>query len=195
MPVNESVYQQSQRVVHTENATYENILFNDNVANFVGPFTCEIGNVRGIAMETVDLNGKLPNYTISVHCIHYGHSHLVCLYIYPGVSISRSGFTVGMLAAARCTSDTPVSTMEWLANGTVVESAMSTQILDLIIPLVNDSIHGDVFVCRVTRDYGMMATQNFAVNVDGRRTTMQNEHVASTSLNCSPIRFTHSQCE
>ena len=62
MPANESIYQPSQRVVHTENATYENTLFNDNVVNFVGPFTCEIGNVRGSVMETADLNGKLPNY-------------------------------------------------------------------------------------------------------------------------------------
>ena len=100
-----------------------------------------------------------------------------------------------MLAAARCTSDTPVAIMEWLTNGTVVDSALSTQTLDLIIPMVNDSIHGDVFVCRATRDNGMTATQNFAVNVDGRGTTMQNKHVASTSLYSSPPRFTHSQCQ
>ena len=190
MPVNTSVYQQSQRVVHTENATYENILFNDNVADFAGTFTCEVGNARGAATETVELNGELPIIIILFQSTVYLWPN-VCLY--PGVSISRCAFSVGMLAAARCTSDTLAISMEWLVNGTVVESAVSTQILDLIIPLVNDSIHGDVFVCRVTRDYGMMATQNLAVNVDGRRTTMQNEDVASTSLNCSPIRFTHRQ--
>ena len=95
------------------------------------------------------------------------------------MSISRSGFTVGMLAAARCTSDTPVAILEWLTNGVVVESAMATQTLDLIIPMVNDSIHGDVFVCRVTRDNGMIATQNFTMDVDGKYSvTLKFDHVA-----------------
>ena len=40
VPVNVSLYEQSQRVVDTENATYENVLFSDNVANFIGTFTC-----------------------------------------------------------------------------------------------------------------------------------------------------------
>ena len=66
MPVNESIYQPSQRVVHTENATYENVLFNDNVVDFVGTFTCEVSNVRGNVIETVEIiNSELPNY------IHY----------------------------------------------------------------------------------------------------------------------------
>ena len=65
MSVNTSVYQLSQRVVHTESATYENVLFNENVADFVGTFTCEVSNVRGSAMETVELNGELPIYYFS----------------------------------------------------------------------------------------------------------------------------------
>ena len=69
---------------------------------------------------------------------------------------------------ATCTSDTLATSMEWLTNGVVVESDMSTQTLDLIIPLVNDSIHNDVFICRVTREDGMIATQNFTVIVDGK---------------------------
>ena len=58
MLVNDSLYQQSQRVVNTETATYENFLFNDDVTNFVGTFTCEVSNIRDIAQETLELNGK-----------------------------------------------------------------------------------------------------------------------------------------
>ena len=59
VPVNNSLYQQSQRVVDTETATYENVLFNDDVSNFIGTFTCEVGNVRGTSEDTVELNGGL----------------------------------------------------------------------------------------------------------------------------------------
>ena len=164
MPVNESIYQPSQRVVHTENATYENVLFNDNVNDFASTFTCEVSNVRGNVIETLELNGVLPNYFCPLYM--YMIWPIVCLC--SGVSISHSGFILGMLATVRCTSDIPVSIMEWLTNGVVVESAVSTQMLDLIIPLVNDSIHGDVFACRATRDNGMMAAQNFTIDVYGK---------------------------
>ena len=64
--------------------------------------------------------------------------------------------------------------IEWLRNGMVVESAAFTGIqqLDLVFSPVNDSIHNQVYLCRVTRDgeNGRMvtATQNFTVNVDGK---------------------------
>ena len=57
MLVNDSLYQQSQRVVDAVNAAYESVLFNADVANFVGTFTCEVSNVRNSAEETVELNG------------------------------------------------------------------------------------------------------------------------------------------
>ena len=40
-------------------ATYENVLFNADVANFVGNFTCEVSNVKGTNEVTVELNGWL----------------------------------------------------------------------------------------------------------------------------------------
>ena len=46
-------------MVDTETATYENILFNDDISNFVGSFTCELSNVRNTAQDTVELNGEL----------------------------------------------------------------------------------------------------------------------------------------
>ena len=57
IPVNTSIYEQSQRLVNAESATYENVLFNENVANFVGAFTCEVSNVRDAVEEIVELNG------------------------------------------------------------------------------------------------------------------------------------------
>ena len=61
VPVNRSLYEQSQRLVDAERATYENVLFNNDVANFVGTFTCEVSNVRltNPVQETLELNGEL----------------------------------------------------------------------------------------------------------------------------------------
>ena len=84
------------------------------------------------------------------------------------MSITLSQFNVGQEATATCRSVTPTTSMEWLANGLVVASATSTQKLVLLFSLVNDSIHGQVYVCRVTRDGGMTATQNFTVQVNGK---------------------------
>ena len=41
-----------------ETSTYESVLFNDDVANFVGSFTCEVSNARGTFRETTQLNGE-----------------------------------------------------------------------------------------------------------------------------------------
>ena len=77
-------------------------------------------------------------------------------------------------ATASCKSDVPASMIEWLRDGIVVDSAAFTGIqeLDLVFSPVNDSIHTQVYVCRVTRDGGnemtVTAAQNFTVNVDGK---------------------------
>ena len=57
VPVDLSLYEQSQQLVDAESATYQSILFNDNVTNFVGTFTCEVSNVRETVQETTELNG------------------------------------------------------------------------------------------------------------------------------------------
>ena len=44
--------------MNAESATYESVLFNDDIANFVGAFTCEVSNVRGTNQETTELNGE-----------------------------------------------------------------------------------------------------------------------------------------
>ena len=43
--------------MNAESAMYENVLFNADVANFVGSFTCEVSNARGTNEVTVELNG------------------------------------------------------------------------------------------------------------------------------------------
>ena len=83
--------------------------------------------------------------------------------------IIRDQFKVGESATAVCKSDIPATRIEWLTNGEeVIESALPTQELDLVFPLVNDSIHNEVYFCRVTREGLMTATQNFTLNVDGK---------------------------
>ena len=59
IPVDLSLYEQSQRLVDAVEATYQSVLFNVNVTNFVGIFTCEVSNVRvtSLVQETVELNG------------------------------------------------------------------------------------------------------------------------------------------
>ena len=57
-PINETLYEQSQRLVNAETATYENILSSNIIANFVGSFTCEVSNDRATVAETTELNGE-----------------------------------------------------------------------------------------------------------------------------------------
>ena len=166
--VNDSLYQPSQRVVNTETATYDNVLFNNDITNFVGTFTCEVSNVRSTAQETVVLNGQLISYSQSLILYRLLIFNMCLL---TGVFITRDQFKVGQSATASCRSDTPATRIEWFStsNGEVIESALSTQELDLVFSLVNDSTHDEVYTCRVTREGGIMiATQNFTVNVDGK---------------------------
>ena len=86
-----------------------------------------------------------------------------------GVSITSDVFGVGRPATVTCVSDTEVSTIEWLHNGVTLESssATSTKQLALIFSQINDSIHGEVYTCRVTRVNGMKAQQVFIPDVIG----------------------------
>ena len=84
------------------------------------------------------------------------------------MTITRDPFTVGQSATARCISDTLATRIEWLnEENVVVTSTTSTKQLNLVFTLVSDSIHNQIFVCRVTRDGGMVAMQNLTVDVDG----------------------------
>ena len=101
-------------------------------------------------------------------------SYNIGMFMNAGVFIIRDEFSVGESATASCKSDAPALMIEWLRDGMMVESAAFTSIqeLDLVFSPVNDSIHTQVYVCRVTRDGGngmtVTAVQNFTVNVDGK---------------------------
>ena len=59
VPVDLSLYEQSQRLVDAVEATYQSVLFNENVTNFVGTFTCEVSNIRVTVpvQDSLELNG------------------------------------------------------------------------------------------------------------------------------------------
>ena len=76
---------------------------------------------------------------------------------------------IGSHANVSCLSDTQTEKMEWLRDGdSMVLAAQSrTQRLDLLFDIVNDSIHDEVYTCRVTRNATDTAEQNFTVSVKG----------------------------
>ena len=58
MPVNDSLFQQSQVLIDAQAATFQNLLHNNDISDFLGTFTCEVSNARGAVQESVELNGK-----------------------------------------------------------------------------------------------------------------------------------------
>ena len=56
--LNDSLYQQNQKVLNTITATYENILFSHNIEDLVGSFTCHVSNARGSDSMSVASNGR-----------------------------------------------------------------------------------------------------------------------------------------
>lgn len=57
--VDGTIYYQSQNVVNTTTAEYENTLSSSDGANLVGTFTCTVTNSRGSSTKSVTLNGEL----------------------------------------------------------------------------------------------------------------------------------------
>ena len=51
-------YQQTQVIVDSETAEYENILYSNDISNLVGVFTCIVQNARGSNNKTISTNGK-----------------------------------------------------------------------------------------------------------------------------------------
>ena len=56
--VDGTTYHQSQMVVDTRTATYDNILSSADIANFIGTFTCSVSNSRGGSDRSATLNGN-----------------------------------------------------------------------------------------------------------------------------------------
>ena len=108
-----------------------------------------------------------------------------------GVFIFRNQFTVGKSANASCKTDAQALRIEWLRDGVVVESdnTAGIQELDLEFSLVSDTIHNQVYVCRVTREGkdGMQpvtAVQNFTVNVNGKVMLLKNKSMIYNFFMC-----------
>jgi phenolic acid decarboxylase len=78
-------------------------------------------------------------------------------------------YTVESNVSITCRSDTDTERIEWLTQeGTVIVSESNVTQLDLHFTPVNDSIHGQVYICRVIRsDSDIIAEQNFTMNVVG----------------------------
>ena len=105
--------------------------------------------------------------------MHYQLQFPITNFNFPiGVSIIRDQFSIGLLATATCRSDDVATKIEWLADGEVLKSRVSTRELELVFSPVNDSIHNSTYICRVFResDSGVPdAEQNFTVRVDGEK--------------------------
>ena len=91
-------------------------------------------------------------------------------FIHAGVIIEGSDQTylVGSLnATITCVSDTDTEKMEWLRDDDVVIALMlNTTQLNLTFSPVNDSVHGKLFTCKVTRNTTVVE-QNFIMSVAG----------------------------
>ena len=68
--------------------------------------------------------------------------------------IGSSSLILGESTTLNCTSDLPIVSIEWIYNDEVIaQSSTNGAILD--IPLVNDSLHGRQYSCRVTSLFGV----------------------------------------
>ena len=82
-------------------------------------------------------------------------------------------YLVGSNATITCISDTDTEKIEWLRDDDVVVVLMlNARQLDLTFSPVNDSVHGKVFTCRVTRNSTAtnsgVVKQNFTMSVSGK---------------------------
>ena len=76
---------------------------------------------------------------------------------------------MGSNASITCRSDTDTERMEWLTQeGTIMHVESNVTQLNLTFTPVSDSIHGQVFICRVVRNISDMPEQNFTMNVEGQ---------------------------
>ena len=156
-------YQQTQVIVDSMNAVYINTLYSNDTSNLVGVFTCTVENARGSDSMTITTNGKLLKSSI-ISLTHF-------IYIVKiGVVIDNAeNYTVGSDANITCHSDTDTERIEWLTHERVIIDFESNETqLDLLFMPVNDSVHGQVYICRVIRNHSDMPERNFTMNVKGK---------------------------
>ena len=84
-------------------------------------------------------------------------------------------YTVGNNANITCRSDVATEKIEWLRDeGKVIVSESNASQLELPFAPVNDSVHGQVYVCRVTRNLTDVTERNFTMKVDGKELRIHN---------------------
>ena len=80
-------------------------------------------------------------------------------------------FFVGSDASVTCRSDTHTIRMEWLSEGQVITDVVGGEHLNLTFNPVNDTDHGKVYTCRVTRSDEIgdqnVVYQNFTLEAQG----------------------------
>ena len=163
-------YQQTQVIVNSVTAEYVNILYSNDISNLVGVLTCIVQNARGSNNKTISTNGKHANYQylpVDISKLFAYWVPLSCL----GVIIENIAetYTVESDANITCHSDTDAERIEWLTQErTVIVSESNVTQLNLTFTPVNDSIHGQVYVCRVVRNSSDMPEQIFTMNVEGQ---------------------------
>ena len=83
------------------------------------------------------------------------------------VAISTSQFEINSPAQAVCTTTLDgVANIAWLKDGVVVIEGGALTSLDLVFSVVNDSIHGNIYTCRVTLTNGVIHRENITISVD-----------------------------
>lgn len=165
------VYQQTQMILDSENAVYRNTLHSDNPSKLVGVFTCTVKNARGSDSKTISTNGK---HQYAPYVFNSMDSFFVTCVCYIGVVIENGSevYTVGSNANITCQSATLATKIEWLTDeGILLAFVSMTNELDLQFTPVNDSVHGNVYTCKVTRNSTDVAEQNFTMNVRGKNRT------------------------
>ena len=87
-----------------------------------------------------------------MYCYYY-----VC--VCAGVQIPGDSppFTVGSTATLSCVSDLDAIMIEWFdGSGTRVDMTTTGRTLDYVLDPVSDDLHQTTFICRVTRDNGVV---------------------------------------
>ena len=153
-------YQQTQVIVDSINAVYDNTLSSNDTSDLVGVFTCTVENALSSDIMTISTNGKLLKSSLI---------HFIYIVIIGVVIDNTDNYTVGSDASITCRSDTDTERIEWLTyeRAIIVFESNATH-LDLLFTPVNDSIHGQVYTCRVIRNHRDMPEQNFTMNVKGK---------------------------
>ena len=135
-------------------STYYNLLTVDSGPYaLTGDYSCEVSNTLGTATVNISVEGIL----LLIACTRENSSQQLPTYIcLLGLATWQSSdvFTLGESASISCSSDLDVVSIKWLHNNIVVRYSSESE-LQLIFDSVNDTIHNEEFICRVTSSYGI----------------------------------------